>query len=445
MSTSVTPMRQFLVPAVLSVAGLLFFAPQALPAQDSLSVTQVIRAVLLHHPLVARAAADMRAQEARIAETRSARYPSFGAEATYVRIGPVPELSFPGLGLFRLAPENNYDAHIGGRMTVYDFGKTSAAVSVDEARLQSSRDGIDVVRTNLAAQTVRTFYSIALLQKSLQINGDQLQTLAEHLDVTRKRVDAGTATEFDILTTQARIAAAENQTADVENALARQQSVLRQLLGVTTDSAIAIRGEATITPITLNADSLYTTALLARPEVRIARDAEQVARERQTLVGRGDLPSILVNANFGIKNGYIPNLDALHGNWVAGIRAEIPAFNPRQGPQEEEAKAAVSAEEAQRADVERQVRADVEQAIAEVQSAQKKMEISRVQLQQTHDAAAIARTRYETGSVTNLDLLDAETNESAARLALLQAQYRYVLSTFELHRATGSLLAGIAQ
>jgi outer membrane protein TolC len=67
-----------------------------------------------------------------------------------------------------------------------------------------------------------------------------------------------------------------------------------------------------------------------------------------------------------------------------------------------------------------------------------KVQISEVQLQQAHEAVSIARTRYETGSVTNLDLLDAETAESSARLMNLQALYRFVISKYELSRAVGA-------
>ena len=66
------------------------------------------------------------------------------------------------------------------------------------------------------------------------------------------------------------------------------------------------------------------------------------------------------------------------------------------------------------------------------------MQISQVQLQQAQDAVAIARTRYETGSITNLDLLDAETAESTAKLTSLQTLYRFILSKYELERATGT-------
>jgi outer membrane protein TolC len=79
----------------------------------------------------------------------------------------------------------------------------------------------------------------------------------------------------------------------------------------------------------------------------------------------------------------------------------------------------------------------VEHAYSDLHAASAKVSISQLQVQQSTEAVAIARTRYETGSITNLDLLDAETAQSAARLGNLQAQYRLVLSKYDVERAIG--------
>jgi len=127
------------------------------------------------------------------------------------------------------------------------------------------------------------------------------------------------------------------------------------------------------------------------------------------------------------------------GNWMWGVQARVPLFDGgRVSHQEDEAQASVQAEQAHRRDVEQQVRSDVEQVVADVRAALSKVQISQVQLQQAQDAVAIARTRYETGSITNLDLLDAETAESTAKLTSLQTLYRFILSKYELERATGT-------
>jgi outer membrane protein len=124
-----------------------------------------------------------------------------------------------------------------------------------------------------------------------------------------------------------------------------------------------------------------------------------------------------------------------------GVQAKMPLFDgDRVSHKVEEAQASLQAEQAHGRDVERQIRSEVEQVSADVQAASEKVHISEVQLQQAQDAVAIARTRYETGSITNLDLLDAETAESTAKLTSLQALYRFVLSKYELERATGTIV-----
>jgi outer membrane protein TolC len=189
-------------------------------------------------------------------------------------------------------------------------------------------------------------------------------------------------------------------------------------------------------------DSLQQMALRQRAELKLARDAEELARLQKNASSLGNMPSLKLIAAYGFKNGYEPNIYPMQGNWMWGAQAQIPLFDGgRVGHQEEEAQAAIESEQAHTQDAERQIRSDVEQAVADVQASWSKVQISDVQLQQALDAVTIARTRYETGSVTNLDLLDAETAESSARLMSLQALYRFVISKYELDRAVGALFS----
>jgi outer membrane protein TolC len=288
-------------------------------------------------------------------------------------------------------------------------------------------------------QTIRTFYTIVLLRKSLLVQDEQIEALNKHLDVTQKRVSAGSATSFDVLTTQVRVAASQNQRVEILNSLQKQESVLRQLLNLQASNPLLIRGSFEQVSIALNIDSLIQVAMLRRPELKLVRDAEQSAQFQKKLNSLGNMPSLNVNVAYGLKNGYEPNIYAMRGNWMWGVQARVPLFDGgRVNHQEEEAQAVVESEQAHAQDVTRQVRSDVEQTIADVQASGSKVQISEVQLRQAHEAVTIARTRYETGSITNLDLLDAETAESSAKLMNLQALYRFVLSKYELGRAIGA-------
>ena len=405
-------------------------------AQDTLTVEQAVQRVVENHPAVVQASQNVRASEARLLQAETAKLPDAGFEGLYTRIGPVPELYD-----FKLYPENNYDAHIGGQYTVYDFGKASAAIEATRSRVHSARDAVEMTKNGLAYQTVRTFYAILFLQQSIQVTNEQIDALNQHLLTTQKKVESGTATSFDVLTTQVRVAAAQNQKIELGNTLHQQQIVLHQLLGIPAEQEVRLRGEFSMTPVSLNTDSLVHQALDQRAELQLARDAEQSAELQNKAVSFGTMPSLKVNLAYGVKNGYIPNLDVLRGNWVAGAQLQIPIYDGRRTDyQEEEAQANVLAEQAHVKNAEREVRGDVERAVGDIKTALDKLQISNLQVEQAKEAVSIARKRYETGSVTNLDLLDAETAESAAQLGNVQSLYNYVMSLYELKRAVGAAL-----
>ena len=410
-------------------------------AQDSLTIDAAIQRALRTHPALQAAQAAIQAAEARVTTSRSFFSPDIFGSLQYTRIGPAPAFSIPHVGDFVLAPENNYDAHVGAIYTVYDFGRTNASVDFAQSHVVSSRDSRELTRINLALQTIRTFYTIVFLQKSIVVQDEQIAALQQHLSITQKRVTAGSATNFDVLTTQVRVAAAENQKVDVRSALIRQQAILRQLLGYPADNQVAVSGSFTDEPFVLNIDSLFHVANTSRIELALAHEAEQTAALQQRISSMGDLPTIRLFANYGIKNGFEPNIDVWRGNWSMGAAAAIPLFNGnRTSSQVEESKALLEAEQARTNGTLRQIQSEVEQACADVQAMEQKVEISRVQLQQAHEAVGIARTRYEVGAIANLDLLDAETAESAAKLTNLQALYQYALSRYNLQQSTGTLL-----
>jgi outer membrane protein len=423
----------------ITLSSIICVAINIAAAQDSMTVEQTVHRVLQIHPAIEQALANSRAAEARVSQISSVKLPEVTTEAVYAHIGPLPAFSFGGQELI-IAPADNYDAHIVGRYTVYDFGKTSASVELSQSKVQNLHDVVELTKNNLASQAIRTFYTVVLLRKSLLVQDEQIAALNEHLSVTQKRVAAGSATKFDVLTTQVRVAASQNQSVEIFNSLQKQESILRQFLGLQTNAPLPIQGSFEQTPIALNLDSLIDVAMRQRPELKLAHDANQSAQFQKKVSSLGNMPSINISASYGLKNGYEPNIYAMRGNWMWGLQARVPLFDGgRATHQEEEAQAFVQAERAHGQDVELQIRSDVEQVVSDVRAALAKLQISELQLKQAYEAVMIARTRYETGSITNLDLLDAETAESVSKLTNLQALYRFVISKYELKRATGDL------
>jgi len=407
-------------------------------AEDSLTVEQAVQMAVSNQPAVKQAEQQLRASQANVEVKKSYYYPDISVLGLYSRLGPVETITVGPGETFELFPANNYDAHLQLRQTVYDFGERSASVRAAEAEQKAVGDRIDLVKSSLAYQTVAVFNTILILHQSIAVIEDQITALNEHLDVTRKKVEAGTATDFEVLTTQVRIAEARDQLIDAKTSLDEQEIVFRRLAGMSPQQPVMLKGTFERATVTLTPDSLRRAAMEQRPELIAARDAVTAAESRVRLTSLGFRPSLDVTFTSGFKNGYIPNLNRLKANYTAGLELQIPIFNGFQTRHRTSAADAdVRVAQEHVADIERQVDAEVSRATAAVNSSVDKIGNSEIQVRQAERAVTLAQSQYDAGVVTNLDVLDAQTALAQARLVHLKALYKYTMSLSQLDQATG--------
>jgi outer membrane protein TolC len=407
------------------------------PTSDSLTVAQVVRLAVDNHPAVLAAQAGVAAAQAHVAGSRAGIWPEVSGEADYVRIGPVPEVTLPA-GSLEMAPANNLDFHVMARETLYDFGRLSTGEDLARKGQRTAELTVAQVKYNLAYRTIETFYSILFLRENFKVIDQQIEALQQHLDAAQKRVRSGSATDFEVLTTQVRISAATNRRIEVSEALTRQENLLRQLTGLPADSTLKLQGDFVAAAAPSNADSLIAVARQELPEAQLSKSSETSAEVRVRLAALGLRPTVSAFLEGGFKNGYFPDLNVLKANYVAGLSLRAPIFNGHlTRHQVQEAQANLDAARSRTRDVERQIGSNVRTVIAEVQANLEKVQNAQPQLEQARRAVAMAEVRYAAGVITNLDLLDAQTALSDAQLALLKAQYDLKISVYALQKAIG--------
>ncbi|HQF41266.1 MAG TPA: TolC family protein [Ignavibacteriaceae bacterium] len=408
--------------------------------QDSLTVKNAIDLTLKNYPLIQQATERINVAEAKIKEQQSSLYPIVNANASYTRIGPIPAIVF-GSETFELFPANNYDVNVSLFHTLYDFGKRDAMIDLTKSLKQSEIDNVDFVKSALAFQTVQTFYSILLLQRSIAVKDTDIANLNDHLSFTNKRVETGSATDFDVLTTKVRISNAENQKLDLQNLLDKQNVLLKKLTGISYESDTKLSGDFSFHRFNVNKDSLLEVAFQQRPEMKLALDQENSAHLQKNLAGLGNMPSLNVNLSYGFKNGFIPNLDVLRGNWVAGVGVSVPIFNGfRTSANEEEADANIKVSETHTLQVKKDITAEVQQAIEDLKTKVDKISATEIQVNYAKESIKRANLQYKNGVVTNLDLLDSENSLEMAQLQYLQAIYDSIISNYNLKKAVGDVI-----
>ncbi len=409
---------------------------------DSLTLEASIKKALQTNPDILQAAHSIDVFQSGVEVSKSSYYPDAAADLTYARLGPASSMVFAIPGVppmnFQLYPLNVWDEHLGVQGTIYDFNRRDKSVDLAASQVTSAQDRLDLAKSGLSYRTIQTFYAILFLEKSIQVQSEEIKNLNDHLLMTQKKVQAGTATDFDVLTTQVRVAAAQNEKINLENNLENTKVIFRRLLGLAPDSPVNLAGEFNEEPVALNSDSLISRGMSNRTEMKIADDQLNTARMQYSVASATNNPMLNGSLMWGLKNGYFPDMNVLRGNFVAGVQLAIPLFDGfRERNLKEEASANIRVVEDNKNSIAEQIKSDVQKGVSDVRSSMDRLRTTDITVEQAKSAVEQARIRYQSGSVTNLDLLDAETSLSQIELIQIQALYQYVVSGYELDQAVG--------
>ncbi len=106
----------------------------------------------------------------------------------------------------------------------------------------------------------------------------------------------------------------------------------------------------------------------------------------------------------------------------------------------EEADANLKTASAKILEIERNIKTDVQQSVADYNSNLRKFRTTMMQVEQAKQAVQRAEISYRDGVITNLDLIDAETSLSEAELQYIRILYNNVLNAYEVDQAVGKKL-----
>jgi outer membrane protein len=408
---------------------------------DSLWLKDIIREVVTMHPTVKSAEEALNNADARIGLARTGYYPQVDLSANYSNLGPVIKLTIPDLGTFQLFPENNYSAAINYRQVVYDFGRTRQNIAIENENKVLGAQYLEQVKQKMALAAVNCFYTLAFLQEAVKIKDEQLATLQEHLKYVETMKSTGTATDYQILSTRVKISTVQSQKVDLETAVEMQQSYLNCLLGQDDKSKPVVRKELEINPPASKGDTLLSYALNNRDELLINREKANLALLRYDLTKSLNRPVISLMASGGAKNGYVPYLDKIRANYVVGFGISVPLFDGLKTKYNlQQVESAMRTLDFDEENTKRNISDELTSALAYMNAASQKLSQFELQLDQALKAYSLAEVSFKSGTVTNLDLLDANTAVSESRLMLLKAKIDYVASIYRLKAALGERL-----
>ena len=303
-------------------------------ATTALTVGQAIDAVLARYPSLDAARAAVDAARARTMQSNASRLPQVSGQGGYLysSLRPYVAFSLPGFtaGAIYENITNSYGLSVTARQLLTDFGRTDRIVDMARSGQITAQDALEDTRHQLGYQTIQSFYSVVLLRSSIGVAREEIAALEEALRIAQRKFTAGSATKFDVLTTQVRLANARNHLTDTQASLEKQENGLRQLLGRSPGAPLALSGDFDAEARAIPEAEAIAAGLENRPEMKLARDDEKTARLKEDAADRGNRPTLSAQVSGGVEDGIVPNLYDNRGYVTAGVALDVPIFTGKR-------------------------------------------------------------------------------------------------------------------
>ena len=319
------------------------------------------------------------------------------------------------------------------------WGRLRRGSEAARADLLASEYAKRTVMVSLVSNIATAYFQLAALREELAISRRTVATREKLVELTHAKHDRGTISGLDVASVEAQLATARLAIPQQELDLARTEHSLSLLLGHY-PNAIEL-------PVELNVDRVAPTppaglpaALLERrPDVQQAEQQLIGANARAGAAKAALWPSLSLTGAFGRMSSDLGNLFTPEGlAWTAGFGLVQPLLDANRSGYLKRAA------DARRREAELTYLQTVQRALSEVADAlvgrDKQADIEQIQREQVdalQRASTIARERYEVGTASYVDVVNADRDLFSAELALATARRDTLLATVQLYRALG--------
>ncbi|HEY2899558.1 MAG TPA: TolC family protein [Polyangia bacterium] len=401
-------------------------APPAAGGPPLVKVTwqQALERAFKNNVSVIVAVHEIERASALVRQARAAWLPTLAGNGSYVRLNTPHYFEGPAF--------NIWGANLALTVPI-----VSANAWANDAHAQDNRDIAAVsatdVRRQLAVTVGRTYLTVLLQHRQLEVSVRAHETAFAHYDYAHTRLNLGLGNGVDDARAEQELRTDEAQVKNAQTALVRAQSALAVLLS---EEDLVDAADEVALPNATTADSAVADARAQRTDVRVLQ-ARRLASEH---LRRDDwvyyAPTLLGQAE-AFKQTQTPLQPAT--GWQAALVLSIPLFDGglRYGVQRER-RASDEEARAQLDGLLRQVTVEVRTTFAVVHNADESLLSARAAAAAATTAAALADKSYRAGASTNIEVIDAERQARDAESQVALAEDAARQARLDLLVATGA-------
>lgn len=349
------------------------------------------------------------------------------------------------------ANNSNTSAAINASVVLYNGNKTSNAIKQAEINKQVSEYNTKTQQETIELNVLNAYLQVLFAEEQVNIYKKQIELTNNQASLAEERMKTGLIAKSDYLQIRSELASEKQSLANAESTLSIARVNLMQLLELPVNERFAINHPIFDSSInehrSPDAQLVYNQALAIKPQIQSAELNKQAAEISIKMAKAGLYPSLILSS--GISTGASNPYTNLAYNYQLqnritpsiGLTLSIPIYQNRQTRSSiDNAKINTHIEELNTIEVKNQLRKSIEQACADVSSAEKEYEASLEGQTAAMESHEVAAERYKQGVINSVDYLIQKTNLIKAESQLLQSKYNLLFSYKTLDFYSGSAL-----
>ena len=321
------------------------------------------------------------------------------------------------------------------------------------AAYRAARRGVGVAESDYKLTLQGVLTSVAqtyfLHQRNLQriaVLDANIERARVLLDLAKRQLDAGVATQIDVTRSEAQLAVAEQARLQQDTTVVQSDLQLKRLLDLDAGATLKL---ATFNVRRANQDlfgaSFDKSALEQRADYSKAKKALEQNKETLRAAKLQRLGTLNLFGEYGYASAV-----AFDGKertaWLGGVDFNIPVFDGlRANADKRAALSQVRSQEYRLHSTELLISSELRLAAQDARSRFAQVEVAERSLRLSQDELRLARQRYEQGVADNREVVDAQNSLAQASDNLVEAVYQYNLSRLELARAKGEVRAILSE
>lgn len=339
--------------------------------------------------------------------------------------------------------EERYDnkgAKVSLEQIIYSGGKNSAIRRQSKQVKSIAELMIANGENSTVGQLFVRFYNVILQREKIKAEESAVKTSKQHLKEVSKMRELGLANSLEVIRAGQQLAANTANLSTAKGLYESAQISLMNYIGITPEKRLEIEGGLNVPEAEGDRQTSIVKAQANRADLK--RLEQQLEYQKNQIMAEksGMMPKVALGASTGYLNPY-RNDDRGDDTWRAELSVTLPIFdrNTTRG-NAIRAEAVLEQDKIALQQKELDVKSEVEIAWTEVESSLDRLKASEKALELGNESLRLAEVGFREGVTPQLDLLNAQTSLTSARLDYAQSQYNHLLTIVALKVTEGDVI-----